>query len=66
MECIRNMTDDEFKHYCRFKNMKETDIIIADMAMRQEMSTSEIALATNYSAPTIKQRRLIIKAKLGM
>jgi DNA-binding CsgD family transcriptional regulator len=65
VKVFKNLNNEEFKKYCRDKNLKETDIMIAEL-LRQELSSSEIAEITHYSIPTIKQRRLIIKAKLGL
>ena len=66
MDCLRNLDEMSFKKLCREKGLTETEIIIADLYIRQEMKCDDIAKIVGYSLPTIWQKRALIKRCLGL
>ena len=63
---IRNMTDTAFKAYARQRGLSERDIILADLILRQELTTKETANKMNLSEATINVKRPYIKRMFGL
>ena len=66
MDCLRNLDETDFAKLCRAKGLTETEIIIADLFVRQEMKCDEIAKKVGYAVSTIWQKRALIKRCLGI
>jgi hypothetical protein len=63
---IRNMSEKEFADYCRSKELDENEIILADLIIRQGLKGQSLYDSSFYSPTTIKVKRQIIFAKLGI
>ena len=63
---LTEMTDEEFNKFCRHKNLSETEIIIANLIIREQLKGQDLANACNYSLSQTKRYRKSIKIKLNI
>lgn len=63
---LTEMSSDEFNQHCRHCGLDETEIIIAELFIRQGLKGKELYDATGYSERQTKNKRAVIKQKLNI